>query len=461
MTQLAGRGRSLGLKLLLVGALVLGLGLPLGMVNVLAWERENRAGEVAREVGSALGGAQTVQGPFLVVPADILIITETTRGEEVVRAETIQRQYVILSPDTLDVTAQLETRILRRAIYTVPGYQASVSLSGTFNLDGIDALTPANGTLQWDEAQVFALVSDLRGIAEDFDARVSTGPEPLSFEPGLAFRRNQDAVSFGAPAARGVSAGVEGLEGNREFTFEGRLVLTGASSFSIQPSGRETRAQISGDWAHPGFAGAYLPGTREVSETGFSADWLVPYLARGFPARWVEGQGYSLSNAEQAVMTVNLVNPGDGYARVSRSLKYAFFFVGFTLLMFFLIEASSEQRLHSAQYILIGLAQVVFYLLLLALSEHAGIALGFSIAAGATVILTALYAWAAFRNNARAMLTFAALTVSYMVQFLLVLVEDYALLIGSALAFLAVAATMYVTRKIDWYAQEGTPGSGS
>lgn len=453
MTATATLGRSLGLKLLLVGALVLALGIPLGMVNILAWERENRAQSVAVEVGASVGGEQTVRGPFLAVPVDTPRVTETGSGETLVRRETIDRQLIIISPDRLDVSASLETTTLRRAIYTVPVYRAVISLDGEFDLTGVAALAPTGGTIAWNEARLLATVGDLRGISEDFQAEVNTQDGRLSFEPGLPLRSTNVNTAFSGEGigSNAVSAALTGLGEGTRMTLEGRLVMTGARSFSVQPSGRETRARLTGDWPHPGFTGAYLPSERVISDSGFEADWLVPYLARGFPARWIEGQGHSLNLARDAVMTVNLVNPGDGYARVGRSLKYAFFFVGFTLLMFFLIESSSAQRLHAAQYILIGLAQVVFYLLLLALSEHAEIGVAFASASAATVALTALYAWTAFRNNARGMLTFAALTVSYIVQFLLVLVEDYALLIGSGLAFIAVAATMYVTRKVDWY----------
>lgn len=454
MTRESGRGRSLGLKIFLVGALVIALGVPLALVNLLAWERQNRAHDVAVEVGDALGGAQTVRGPFLVVPLDVASVTETGRGEDVARTRTVKRQFVFVSPVAVDIAATLETRILRRAIYSVPAYRGVISLSGAFDLAGIEALVPANGALSWDEARVFVAVSDLRGISEDFEARVSVQTAPLRFEPGLPIGHNVEPYSASIPSARGISAAVSGLSERSVFTFDGELVLTGARAFALQPSGQETTVRIHGDWPHPGFDGAYLPGNREISVDGFSAEWFVPYLARGFPARWIEGQGYDLSNSHQAVLAVNLISPADGYARVSRSLKYAFFFVGFTLLMFFLIETRSPRRLHAAQYILIGMAQIVFYLLLLALSEHAGVGLAFAGASGATILLTALYAWSAYRDNASAIFTFGALTASYATLFLLVLMEDYALLLGSALAFLAVAVTMYVTRRIDWYGSE-------
>lgn len=445
MSETSARGRSLGLKILLVGGLVLALGVPLAIVNVLAWERENRAQTVAVEVGAALGGAQTFRGPYLSIPFETVQVTETGRGEDLVRTETVLREHIVVSPEVLDLWVRLETHTLRRAIYTVPAYRSDMQMTATFDLQGVAALAPADATISWEQARIFATVSDLRGISEDFNAQASTQEAPLAFEPGMTFTMGESRNG------RAISAAIAGISDGARVEFTGELVMTGARSFALQPSGRETRAEITGDWPHPGFDGSYLPAERETGAEGFSASWLVPYLARGFPARWVEGRSYSLSNAHGAAMTVNLVNPADGYARVSRSLKYAIFFVGFTLLMFFLIEASGSQRLHAAQYILIGLAQVVFYLMLLALSEHASIAIAFSGSAAATIVLTALYAWTAFKDNARAMLTFAALTLSYVIQFLLVLIEEYALLIGAGLTFLAIAGTMYVTRKVDWY----------
>jgi len=193
-----------------------------------------------------------------------------------------------------------------------------------------------------------------------------------------------------------------------------------------------------------------LPEGREISSTGFNAQWQVPYLARGVPGAWLQGE-FDVRDVDRTAFGVRLFTPTDGYTSVGRSLKYAIFFIGFLMLMFFLIEAASKDRVHAAQYILIGLAQVVFYLLLLAFSEHMATFAAYFTASLATISVTSLYAVTAFRSKARGMATFAVLGVIYAMQYALVLLEDYALLIGAVLAFFAVALTMYVTRRLNWY----------
>lgn len=441
------RSRSMGLKLILVGALVVLLGAPLALVNLLAWERANRAATVAAEVGSAYGGPQEMRGPFLVLPYTIDHEVEVRDANGRTRREMRPvTETIVLSPDTLHLTGALETRILHRAIYAVPVYEAGLQLSGRFDTGAVADVLPDGGEIRWNEARMIYAVSDLRGIGEDFRFSLSGGRN-LRFEPNSDFDRpGPDGAAW-----RGMSAPVAGLQPGAAFDFEGSLQISGARRFALLASGRETTADIVSDWPHPGFDGQYLPDSREIGAEGFTASWRVPYLARGVPAAWVENRGYGFNQASLSLFAVNLVTPADGYAQVSRSLKYALLFLAFTLLMFFLIEANGERPVHAAQYILIGLAQVVFYLLLLALSEHLGVWAAYGLAALATITLTAGYALTVFRSQPRAMVTFAWLTVTYLVQFVLVLVEDYALLIGSALAFGAVAATMFMTRRVDWY----------
>ncbi|MBI1234971.1 MAG: cell envelope integrity protein CreD [Alphaproteobacteria bacterium] len=441
------RSRSMGLKLILVGALVVLLGAPLALVNLLAWERANRAETVSAEVGAAYGGAQEMRGPFLVLPYTIDREMEVRDANGRTRREMrTVTETIVLSPDTLHLTGALETRILHRAIYDVPVYEAGLQMSGRFDTGAAGDVLPEGGTIDWTGARMIYAVSDLRGIGEDFRFTLS-GRRALRFEPQSDF----DRLGPDGAAWRGMAAPVANLRPGEAFDFEGALQISGAGRFALLASGRETTADVTSDWPHPGFDGQYLPDTREIGSDGFTASWRVPYLARGVPAAWVEGRGYTLNQASTALFAVNLVTPADGYAQVSRSLKYALLFLAFTLLMFFLIEANGERPVHAAQYVLIGLAQVVFYLLLLAMSEHLGVWAAYGVAALATITLTAGYALTIFRSQPRAMVTFAGLTLTYLVQFVLVLVEDYALLIGSGLVFAALAATMFMTRKVDWY----------
>jgi inner membrane protein len=177
----------------------------------------------------------------------------------------------------------------------------------------------------------------------------------------------------------------------------------------------------------------------------------VPYLARGFGQSFVTAAN-QMDLLQQPAFGARFYQPVDHYQLVQRSLKYAILFVALAFLVFFVVETVSPQRLHAVQYALVGSAQVLFYLLTLSLSEHIGFALSYLIAAGAVVVLTSLYAMSVLASQARAAALFVVLSALYGLLYVILNAEDYALLIGSGLLFAALAATMYVTRRINWYA---------
>lgn len=443
--------RSLGLKLILIGALVALLGIPLLFVNILAWERSNRAEEVAREVGLAQGGPQTLRGPFLLIPVEAPEIVAVNTPTGAVQETRIVEQTIIISPDTLDITADLDISILSRAIYDVPVYTAQLRLGGAFAAGDLSGLLPERGEPVWDRARLVIGISDLRGFRDQVRFSMGGRLGEAVFEPGSAFDRRGGR---GDTRWHGVTAPLS-LGPGEAFNFDAELTFTGAERFSLIASGRETTVHVSGNWPHPGFTGAYLPATRELAEDNFSASWQIPYLARGVPARWLEGERFTLARADESAFTINLTDPADGYAQVGRALKYAIFFLGFTVLTVFLLEAAGGTRIHAAQYLLIGLSQVIFYLILLAQSEHQSVLVAYLTAAGATTALTASYAATAFRSFARGATLLALLAMVYGLQYALLILEDYALLIGAWLAFAALALSMWVTRNVDWYG-EGT-----
>ncbi len=436
-------GRSLGLKLILIGGLILVLGIPLLFVNILTWERSNRAAEVVEEVGDSLGGPQTVRGPFLRVPFEVPETTtrQTERGPEEVTRRVTRR--LLITPRNLEINAHMDTERLTRAIYDIPSYTTTLDLEGHFDVSVIADFLPDDGVVLWDEAEIVLAISDLRAFKAPVEMTLNQGDTALVFEPG-------SQLDTGA-RWRGVTAELA-LEPEQNFSFSTELVVGGVESLTLVASGRDTIAQMTGDWPHPGFSGGFLPLTREVTDEGFSASWQVPYLARGVPEAWIEGERGVMIDAS---FTVNLTDPADGYAQVSRSLKYAFFFLGFTVLAIFLFEAVSGTRIHAAQYILIGLAQIVFYVLLLAQSEHQTAGLAYAIAAAATVLMTAAYSATALRDRRKGLIIFGLMTLVYAVQYVLLIMENYALLIGAWLAFAALGVTMYVTRNIDWYGARG------
>jgi inner membrane protein len=227
-----------------------------------------------------------------------------------------------------------------------------------------------------------------------------------------------------------------------------RLRFTGAERIAILPYGRTSTVEVTGDWPDPSFNGGFLPTDQRVSDSGFRANWSVPFIARGVAD---SGSPELISRLGGSDLGVSFVEPANAYQSVSRSLKYAVLFVGLVFLTFFVFEVTTGRRVHPAQYVLVGLAQIIFYLLLLAIAEHLGFDLGFLIAAIATVLLISAYAQWTFdsrRQGIRALIVFALL---YGGIYVLMRLEDYALLVGAIASFLAIAAVMWFTRRIDWY----------
>jgi len=439
--RISSTGRSLGLKLFLLGAIVLALGIPLFFIGLLSWERSERADAAALEVGQAMGGPQTVRGPFLAIPYSVdEEVWDTARDGRRTRRVEHRTRHVFVSPQALDIAVTQDVGVRHRGIYDIPVYSADIAAQGVFEIPGSVAGLPEGVEPDWEGVRVVLALSDLRAIARPVTMTVE-GRGPVAFEPG-------------APASvsgwRAISGPAGRVTPGEQIAFSLEASVTGAQWMRFAASGRDTRLTLRSNWPHPGFDGGFLPDTHTISATGFEAEWDIPYLARGVQGEWISTEA-AAAVLDQQAFGVSLVAPADGYQQVGRALKYGLFFVGLLVLTIFLIEARTGRRIHPAQYILMGMAQVIFYLLLLALSEHAGSLPAYLVAALATVGLSGAYAASAFADRRTGLAVGLAMAVVYATQFALLMVEDYALLIGAVMAFLALAGAMVFTRGIDWY----------
>jgi len=237
------------------------------------------------------------------------------------------------------------------------------------------------------------------------------------------------------------------------------LRFSGAQRLAVLAYGKTSHLTVDADWPSPGFDGAFLPVKRSVSPQGFTGEWLVPFIARGVRA---EGTSAAVSNLDSSVLGVSFIEVADPYQSVNRALKYVPLFLGLVFLSYFIFEVTARRRVHPAQYVLVGMAQLIFYLLLLSLAEHLGFDWGFLLAGGATVLLLSMNANWIFGSRAQGWRALVVFSLLYTFIYLLLRLEDNALLVGAVASFLAVAMVMYVTRKIDWYssittASEQTP----
>jgi inner membrane protein len=283
-------------------------------------------------------------------------------------------------------------------------------------------------------------VSDLRGALSDAE---------LTLEDGTKHAFSPESLNRGYGSGQYISASIPNLADNGSLKVSATLRLGGAKQISIIPFAKSTKIKIAGNWPHPGFSGDYLPDNKQISDNGFVGSRTIPKLASGLPDTLSINAWNKFSQQDKG-MNVSFVSLSSPYQFVSRSLKYAPLFIGLVFLTFFLFEMSNKRPVHAAQYVLVGLAQTVFYLLLLAFSEHIGFDLAFAIAAIAVVGMTGLYAGAVFgkKQTVTALLLFSGV---YLLLFVLMRLVDYALIVGALASLIGIATTMYMTRNLQWY----------
>lgn len=441
----------MGLKLVVVCALALLMIIPALFVWALISDRTDRQAGVVREISDHVGGQQTFLGPVLVIPYTIPAqppATHVTRGT-----------YLVF-PAQASAIAKTSTEERRRSLFKVPVFQVSLEMNAAFDLTGVPAAAPVGAQFDWSRAEMMVGVRDARGALAD--AVLTTGGKTSTLAPaGLALNMilnsEQDQplkLTLFATDAGSIA------KPDAQFQVSSSLRFSGAQRIAILAYGKTTHLTMQGDWPNPSFDGGFLPVSHSVSPHGFTAEWSVPYMARGVRA---EGVSNSVTGLDATALGVSFVEVADPYQSVTRSLKYAPLFLGLVFLSYFVFEVTAGKRVHPAQYILVGVAQIIFYLLLLALAERIGFDFGFLIAGAATVSLFSANAGWIFASRRQGFRALAIFTFLYVLIYLLLRLEDNALLVGAIASFAAVAAAMYCTRGIDWYSSlpGGMPAQGA
>ncbi|MBI5917248.1 MAG: cell envelope integrity protein CreD [Bacteroidetes bacterium] len=420
---------SLIIKLLAIGFLVLLLLIPNAMIQNLIGERQSRQGAVEQEVSKSWGGSQAIQGPVLTIPYSTW--TEFDGGK---RSENRHLAYFL--PQKLNVEGDLKHQIRKRSIFDVVLYQAGIQLSGEFGQPDFQALHINPADVHWDEAKLSVGIQGMTGIKEI--VQVDWAGDSHRMEPGTA------ALEM---LPTGVSAGVGLGADGKSYSFSIPIKLNGSEYLSFEPVGKSTIVSLRSDWHSPSFEGAFLPDQREISASGFSAKWQVLDLNRTYPQQWSDNSVKFGASG----LSVRLIRPVDEYLKNTRSAKYAILIIGLTFLVYFFFEVLQRLFIHPFQYLLVGLALTVFYLLLLSLSEHLGFNIAYLISATATVGLITGYSLSVLGIRRLVFQLLLMLAAIYGFIFILLQLEDYALLAGSLGVFAALAAVMRYSRKVDWY----------
>jgi inner membrane protein len=424
---------SVTLKAVLIGVIVLLLLIPLTMLKSVVTERAGLREQAYQRVAEGWGGELTVGGPMLIVP--------TERRAVIDGKETVLRDHVYLMPAKLnaDMEVKLDPEPRYVGIYAVPVYLSTVRLQGEFDFSTLRSFVPDAGVeFIWAQSRLRLPLNTVGSLREIEQANFA-----------------DQAVKLG-PGVPGPYQGVEAwvdlsqLHQTPGAAFDFGAVIAGSRAVSILPLGSVTSVKLNADWPHPSFQGSSLPVERTISDTGFEARWQVLELNRSHGQIWREGT-VTEEMVQRSAVGVSLFQPVDIYQRGERAVKYAVLFIALTFLSFFAWEQVTRNRLHPLQYLLVGLALSMFYLLLIALSEHIAFALAYVTAAAALVGLIGTYLAGALRSTWRGVIAGSVMSLVYGLLYMLVLSENYSLLLGSIILFAALAAVMMATRRVDWY----------
>lgn len=440
--------RSLGTRFLIVGLLAVLMYIPVFFVSLVVDDRARLAENTLREVGAEWGGAQILSGPVLILPVQGPVTT--TQRVEVTDPETgevrlqdrpvtriVRSTSIYLLPEEFSLDIDTTTQIRSRGLFDVPVYQALATMDLTYDLVAAEGLLNGAEEILWDEASLRVTVAANRALRGD--ATLTTGGTAIPLEPR-------------ADGTPGITAALGDPRGHDSYTMS--LGFNGATDLQVTPVGRASNVTITSDWPHPSFQGAFLPNTRTITDAGFSASWSIPHLARTLPQ--AARQDYD-ATARQQAFGVQFFQPNDFYQKAYRAARYGILFIALTFLTILLVEGATKRPTHPVQYILIGLAQSVFVLLMVSYAEQIGFGAAYGISAGATTLLLTLFGAVGLKLGLRALILGAMLAVTYCVLYLILRSADYALLAGSTLAFCALALTMYMTRNEEWYGPPRDP----
>jgi len=398
------------------------------MIRELITEREMRQNQSIDEVSSIWGDEQTICGPVISLQTEE---TERTGNDEY---RTIVNTAHFL-PENLNITGTIEPEVRNRGIFRVVTYRTRLKVTGNFAPLNIAMLKPdleiPENTMVFFEIGI----PDMRGINREI--QVNWNGNMYESIPGIPTNEiSQAGVHCKVPV---------NLNEPVEFSFE--TDINGSHSLNFLPLGQITNINISSIWPDPSFKGAFLPDDHVITDSGFTAHWNILQLNRNFPQQWLNDQ-YSVNESS---FGVELITPVDTYQKSERSVKYALLFIGLTFLVFFFSEMLSKIRIHAVNYLLVGVALILFYSLLTALSEHLAFSVSYLIAASTIIVMIAVFAYSLYHSKKVTATVIATLSALYAYLYIILQLSDYSLLMGNIGMVVILALVMYYSRKIDWY----------
>ncbi len=425
--------RSVTLKLITISVLTLLLLIPQSYTSSLIQQRQNSQVEAEMEVSEKWSKPQTVIGPYLSVP----YVAEQVISVDKIMTVEHEIRMAYFFPDQLLINGEIEGIPLNRGVFDIVVYQSKLLFEGEFHASGMEKLGIDPESINWEKLKMHLSLSDLRGIGDN-PVVILNGQEAVA-EPYYDNTNNLSGLQVEIPAELFSTT----------LAFQCTLQMKGSRNLQFVPLGKTTEVQLQGDWKDPSFQGNFLPADRKISKSGFTCLWKILHFNRPFAQQYAD----RLPNVQHTAFGVSLLMPVDQYQKSMRSSKYAILIIVLSFLSLFMMELIYKNKLHPFQYVLVGLALVLYYTLLVGFSEFIGFNYAYLVSSLATVILLGLYAISFIAKIRNVIIFTSLLSFFYILIFIIIKQQESAMLIGSIGLFVALAATMFVSRKIKWYPQ--------
>lgn len=429
-------------KMIMVGFLTLVLLIPLFFVQDLIRERSQRKTQMVDEVTNLWGKDVYFYGPILRIPYtnyEAYNVTDPKTGITTLERKNVTN-YAYFFPNELKNTSKIrKNESLKRGIFNHVVFTADMNFKGNFSSPDFTKLGISEENIQWNKAVVIVKTTNLKSIKSELGIQLNN--DKFSFEP-----QNADKSEYSVLSTNNFD--YKSLANNEKIAFDFSITYNGSNSVKFIPIGKVTTVSVDSDWESPSFEGSFAASdtTKSINKKGFHADWKIMDINRTFSQQYAN----VLPNLDDYLFGVKLIKTVDEYQQNERASKYGFLVIGLTFLIFFLIQSISKINIHIFQYTMIGLALIMFYTLLISITEHSTFNSAYSIAGASVVAMITLYSVSILKNRKFPMFIGASLTVLYSFIYVIIQMEDYALLVGSIGLFMILGAVMYFSRKIDW-----------
>lgn len=431
-------------KMLMVGFLTLVLLIPLFFVQDLIRERSQRKTEMVDEVTNLWGKDILFYGPILRIPYtsyEAYNVTNPKTGVTTIERKAVSN-YAYFFPNELKNTSNIKkNESLKRGIFNHVVFTADMNFNGNFTSPNFTKLGIAEENIQWSKASIIVKTTNLKSIKSEL--KIQLNNDKFSFEP-----QNNDKSENEYSVLATNNFDYKTLVNKDKIDFNFGITYNGSNSVKFIPVGKVTTVSVDSDWESPSFEGSFAASdtTKTINNKGFHADWKILDINRTFTQQYVN----ALPDLDDYQFGVKLIQTVDEYQQNERASKYGFLVIGLTFLIFFLIQSVSKINIHIFQYSMIGLALIMFYTLLISITEHSTFSFAYTVAGTSVVAMITLYSISILKNGKFPMFIGISLSVLYTFIYVIIQMEDYALLVGSVGLFLILGAVMYFSRKIDW-----------